>query len=87
MEKQKKGTEEISQQNKVAKQSSWFWDLITFLWGKVLRPIATGIVYGSGCMLGTCLVRFFVMERLGIVKYKAFERPKGVEPFFEATPK
>jgi hypothetical protein len=67
----------------VPQEQSRFWKLFYQVWANVLRPLATGIVYGCGSMLGMCFVRFFVMERLGIVAYKEFTPPKGTVPFFE----
>jgi len=61
----------------VTQEQSWFWNMVCLIWTKMLRPLATGIVYGSGCMLGMCFVRFFVMQRLGIVEYKEFTPPRG----------
>ena len=52
-----------------------FWRLLQTIWFQVLKPLATGVVFGAGSMLGMCLVRFYVMEPLGIVHYKEFQRP------------
>ena len=67
-------------------QTSWFWYVVQSIWWKMLRPLATGLVYGAGYMLGTFIIRFYLMRHLeerGFIKYQAFSAPGQIE--FAAT--
>ena len=46
--------------------------LHSVVWTKMLKPLIGGIIFGMGSMLGVVLVRYFVMEKLGMVPYKQF---------------
>lgn len=72
-------------QKEVSVKRSWFWDMMAFVWGHIIRPLAKGIVYGSGTMLGACIIRYYVMGRFGFVPYKEFKAPPGTVPLFELS--
>ena len=40
------------------------------LWYYMLKPLAIGIIFGCGNMLGMYCVRYFFMSQLGMVEYK-----------------
>ena len=54
---------------------SSIWRFLQAVWTKALKPLIGGVIYGMGSMLGVVLVRYIVMEQLGIVPYKEFEAP------------
>ena len=54
---------------------------IRILWQQCLRPLATGMVFGCGSMLGVVFVRYYVMEPLverGYlnIRYQGFQPPQ-----------
>ena len=42
------------------------------MWFHMIRPLANGIVFGCGSMLGTVLMRYYVLDRLGWCSYEKF---------------
>ena len=42
-------------------QPSLFWKVMAYLWANMVKPLARGFVYGSGSILGACIIRFYVM--------------------------
>ena len=52
----------------------WLWWFVRSMWGHVLRPIFSGIVFGIASKLTAVAIRYFVLGRW--LEYRKFYTPE-----------
>ena len=55
-----------STDNSNSKPPSLFWRIINIFFNQVFNPVVFGIFYGAGYILGTAVIRRYVLSRIGL---------------------